>query len=268
VSLIFSSSAPLFSLYAGTYGISLVLLRFITFDDLYVIIGNSTENEALEKMWLESLDACKHHLDRITFDDFKLLMKGQSQEVVANPPSPVTHLAEVPEDEEVDEGLEGTSSVLDEEIENPRAYAKKKRSASYEQKKSAWESGEFNKDPSMAMFLTSHAVGEYSDNTNDTTMSPLVVNRALYRKHRELRLAVLEASKQFDTKRTDFQTKTDPTRSKRASLIMKRGGMPPEELEDVHSRAMFEQAAIRCGRTHKNNKTVSDVTDMIVRASV
>jgi hypothetical protein len=188
-----------------------------------VIIGNGTENGALEKMWLESLDRCKHHLNRITFDDFKMLMKGQSQEIVGNPPSPVTHLPEVPEDEEVDEGLEGTSGVLDEEIENPRSSAKKKRSASYEQKESAWDSGEFNKDPSMAMFLTTHAVREYSDNTNDTTMSPLVVNRALYRKHRELRLAVLDASKQFDTKRTDFQTKTESSRAKRASLIMKRG---------------------------------------------
>merc|ERR1711862_369397 len=33
---------------------------------------------------------------------------------------------------------------------------------------------------------------------NDDTKSPLVVNRCLYRAHRNLRLAVLEASKRFE----------------------------------------------------------------------
>lgn len=241
--------------------ISHVWSRFITFDDLYVILGNSTENEALEKMWLESLDECKAHLDRITFDDFKKLMKGQPQEVVVYPPSAGLQLAGVPEDEEMEKGLDGTSDLAAQSTEKTRAFYKKTRSASYEQKRTAWESHEFSMDPSMTMFLTSHAVGDYSVSTKDTKMSPLVVNRAIYRKHRELRLAVLDASKQFDAKRTDMQTTHT-----RASLIMKRGGRPPVAVEDAHARAMFEQAAIRCGRTHKKNKTVSDVTDMLIRA--
>ena len=91
--------------------------------------------------------------------------------------------------------------------------------------------------------------------------SPLLVNRALYRKHREMRLAVLEASKQFDNKRKTIQDSTQ------AGLIMKRGAKAPDALEDEHTRAMFEAAAQRGGRARRTrNKTVSDVTGMMAKS--
>ena len=92
--------------------------------------------------------------------------------------------------------------------------------------------------------------------------SPLIVNRALYRKHREMRLAVLEASKQFDFKRKTMQFSTQ------AGLIMKRGAKAPDALEDKHQREMFEAAAQRGGRARRTrNKTVSDVTGMMAKAN-
>lgn len=269
---------------------------FITFDDLSDILGSSTEYEALEKIWLESLEECKAHLDRITFDDFKNLMKGQPKEAAVCPPlteamamcppSPGTPLYAVPEGEKVEMGLavvhsglnlagmDDSSDLIDDSIENPREYYKKKRSSSCEQKLSSWESEamdeitELGHDVSLAVILRTHGGDEF-DIRNDAAMSPLTKNRAIYRKHREMRLAVLEASKQFDKKRTDIQSKTGL--HTRASLIMKRGTyppVPPMEVEDAHARALFEVAAKRCGRErHERKKTVSDVSGMLFKAA-
>mmetsp|Transcript_11369 Transcript_11369/g.14975 ORF Transcript_11369/g.14975 Transcript_11369/m.14975 type:complete len:109 (+) Transcript_11369:1-327(+) len=89
--------------------------------------------------------------------------------------------------------------------------------------------------------------------------SPLIVNRALYRRHREMRLGVLEASKQFDNARKFRQQK------EKAGLVMKRGAKPPIEIQDQHNRAMFEAAARRCGRAKRErNRTVSDVSGMLL----
>ena len=53
---------------------------FITFDDLSDILGNTTDYEALEKIWDESLRELNSRLDRITLDDFKKIMKGRPKE--------------------------------------------------------------------------------------------------------------------------------------------------------------------------------------------
>jgi Ca2+-binding EF-hand superfamily protein len=53
---------------------------FITFDDLSDILGNTTDYEALEKIWEESLSELNSRLDRITLDDFKKIMKGRPKE--------------------------------------------------------------------------------------------------------------------------------------------------------------------------------------------
>lgn len=247
--------------------------RFITFDDLSDILGNSTEYGALEKIWKESLEECKAHLERIMFDDFKKLMKGQPKEV-PYPQSPGIGLAGVPEGESMEMGLEvgqsiddldlwaDPSDMLDDTIENPRLYFGKKRSASYEQKKSSWDVSDM-KDANLALLLSTRA-SEANDEIACTS-SFLAGNRALYRKHREMRLAVLQASKQFDMKLTDIHTKTQQTR---ANLIMKRGSLPPVEVEAERSRDRLEMAAVRCGRERKRarNKTVSDVTGMLLLA--
>jgi len=107
-------------------------------------------------------------------------------------------------------------------------------------------------------------VDEDEDFVAVATLSPLVAKRKLQRQLREMRLAVHEASKRFDIKRTERQSKEEPAQ---AGLIMKRGATPPVELEDAHTRALFEAAARRCGRSRRN-QTVSDVTGMLVKAPV
>jgi len=259
----------------------------------------------LEKIWRDSLQECKTQFEYISYEDFKLLMKGQPKDIrcrgvsykasggMLAPPelseSKSKALDAVPE---VSAGLghitsspglleeteEDTANVLP---EDKRELWGRKRSKSYEQKSTVWDQAELasgagddvqtplppalERDASRALMLPSRAGCEHTELIRDTSLSALMVNRALYRKHREMRLAVLDASKQFDKKRNEM--KNNSHAAPRASLIMKRGERPPVELEDAHQRALFEAAARRCGRTRRTrNKTKSDVTGMLNEA--
>lgn len=271
-------------------------LRFITFEDMQDLLGNTTEYESLERIWRDSLLECRTNLDRITYDDFKRLMKGQPKEQVRRSSSTMlfstpqakhesAQLEAVPERDRVVESSpnllmddEEPSLRAEEEKDGPdsRSVFRIKRSRSYEQKASVWEHSVGNlsledvpppvldRDASRAVLLPNRSGDAHAEILKDSTASPLVVNRALYRKHREMRFAVLDASKQFDKKRNEIQSQSA---FKKASLIMKRGVRPPVELEDAHQRALFEAAARRCGRARRTrNKTVSDVTGMLLKA--
>lgn len=284
--------------------------RFITFDDMLDLVGTSTEHAALEQIWRDSLQECKAHLDRITYDDFKLLMKGQPKEPRRSVQFQASGGMLMPTDlletksKALDVVPEGPSNIkgqspsskslvdhFNQEEEQRLADERrgawgKKRSKSYEQKATVWDNASISlsndedmdlapplleRDASRALMLPGCVAGDvqHTELISDSSLSPLFVNRALYRKHREMRLAVLDASKQFDKKRHEIRDKSNP-QVHRASLIMKRGERPPVELEDAHQRALFEAAARRCGRQTRSrrsrNKTVSDVTGMLMKA--
>lgn len=256
------------------------------------LVGGSMSGD-LEKMWLDSLQECKAHMDAITYSDFKRLMKGQPKKAVHAADATAmmkrggvneTSLMSVPE-----EKRQSSSDLPDADEADP-SLAPHIRSRSFDLKESndsigslpsrASPSWDANlafcppsprqapiREASLALILPSQADGEYSAAINDSSMSPLVVNRAIYRKHREMRLAVQEASKQFDLTRNQRRSSEQFSQ---AGLIMKRGKMPPVELEDAHQRALFDAAAKRCGRARTKrtrNKTVSDVTGMLLRSS-
>jgi len=256
-------------------------------------MGNSAEHGDLEKIWRDSLNECKSHLDRITYEDFKLLMKGQPKERRVSITSAggmlmtsgsqlipeSTSLHAVPESEEKAQhpSLEEHFKSLDPRLSRERRDGyKKARSRSYEAKAAVWDQGSMTEDlvpppllernTSRAIVLPGLADDKHAALLRDSNMSPLAVNRALYRKHREMRLAVLEASKQFDKKRQDVRNTHSDMAARRASLIMKRGERPPVELEDAHQKSLFESAAKRCGRSpRRRNKTVSDVTELMMK---
>ena len=153
----------------------------------------------------------------------------------------------------------------------PPKYTKM-RSRSFEDTTASWQDKLNKSEPFMTVkpSLINSASQSLSgsadglDAHRESDGSSLHVNRALYRKHRELRLSVLEASKQFDMKRADKRNKD--TMATRAGLIMKRGAMPPVELEDAHQRALYEAAANRAGRRKgqsRRTKTVSDVSGLL-----
>mmetsp|Transcript_5770 Transcript_5770/g.11541 ORF Transcript_5770/g.11541 Transcript_5770/m.11541 type:complete len:798 (-) Transcript_5770:24-2417(-) len=253
---------------------------YVTLDDLRDMLGNSAESHVLEKIWIESLNECKAHLDRITFADFKRLMKGQPK-ATKNTLGEKT-LEPLLEPVMEDEKSEDKKGELPEESNGGRIHG---RSRSFDQRSHMWSSESqlntnsddgsigsstsLGRDASRAVLITTFDDEERSSHlsTNPSMTpkikeSPLLVNRALYRKHREMRISIMEASKQFDMKRKTME-------HGKAGLIMKRGEKAPDALEDKHTREMFEAAAKRCGRARRTrNKTASDVTGMMTKAQV
>jgi hypothetical protein len=67
--------------------------QYITLDDIMDLMGSAAvqSEDAMRRMWGDSIKAVKCQHARITYDDFLLLMKGQSQELPGAPcllPSP------------------------------------------------------------------------------------------------------------------------------------------------------------------------------------
>jgi hypothetical protein len=62
----------------------------VTLDDIMDLVGScSTNEEAWRKMWGDSMKACKCTSARITYDDFVLIMKGQTcDDIAAHVPMP------------------------------------------------------------------------------------------------------------------------------------------------------------------------------------
>ena len=55
---------------------------YITFENVMDLMGNDAyqSEEAMRRMWGDSMKACNCNHARITYDDFLLLMKGQTRE--------------------------------------------------------------------------------------------------------------------------------------------------------------------------------------------
>jgi hypothetical protein len=212
---------------------------FITYNDLESVLGSAIDSVQLETMWTEGIKKAASTPSRITFHDFKLLMKGQPNDSGSfrnsMTGSIVGSLVAIVEDDEINAGSS---------IHSMRTKYLTRRSQSYDGKDASVKSEELS-----LSFKT-------IDTTNPTSTTTLAINRTVYRKNREMRLAVLEASKTFDLKRNEKGMQA-------AGLIMKRGVLTPAEIEDKHNRALFGEAAKRCGRPKTRNKTVSDVSELL-----
>jgi hypothetical protein len=59
----------------------LLLLQYVTLDDIMDLVGNDSfhSEEVMRKMWGDSMKAATCNQTRITYDDFLLLMKGQTK---------------------------------------------------------------------------------------------------------------------------------------------------------------------------------------------
>lgn len=117
----------------------------------------------------------------------------------------------------------------------------------------------------------------------DDSKTPLVVNRTLYRAHRQMRLAVLEASKRFEEQQAqrarDILTaeeegkEADGMGTYGAGLVMRHGQKKPVTSEAVRTwllqnekrqEALVEKANKRCGRGRRTRKkTISDMSGML-----
>merc|ERR1712038_2221715 len=141
----------------------------------------------------------------------------------------------------------------------------------------------FNFDIRRAMPLPEHTHDrkEIEEVIHDESLTPLVVNRQLYRAHRKMRLAVLEASKRFEDhqmKRTRAELQKQQQQKESSSrfgagLVMRRGHKKEVSSETIralmrqrekHHESQLNDAAKRSGRakTHRK-KTVSDMSAML-----
>jgi len=139
------------------------------------------------------------------------------------------------------------------------------------------------KDIRRAMLLPEHSLRlKTTEEMNpDEKLTPLVANRKLYRAHRQMRLAVLEASKRFEEEqlrrtKAELQEAPQPSDSRHfgAGLVMKRGKKKEVSSGAIRSlmsermctqKTMVDIAARKGGRGRRvRKKTVSDMSGMLL----
>jgi len=139
----------------------------------------------------------------------------------------------------------------------------------------------FVPDVRRAMALPEHDHTKKDTNTliKDETKTALVVNRHLYRAHRQMRLSVLEASKRFEEeqiKRTKERLKAQREAGKGhfgAGLVMRHGHSKELSSDSVRKfmkekqkeqQPLVEKANKRGGRGRRTRKkTISDMSGML-----
>jgi calcium-dependent protein kinase len=115
----------------------------------------------------------------------------------------------------------------------------------------------------------------------DENLTPLVVNRKLYRAHRQMRLAVVEASKRFEDQqlirtKEELQAKHDADARPfvGAGLVMRRGNKKEVSSGEIRhlmsarqkqTKSIIESAARKGGRGRRSRKkTISDMSGMLL----
>ena len=139
----------------------------------------------------------------------------------------------------------------------------------------------FMPDIRRAMLLPehNHNLSDIEEVIKDETKTPLVVNRKLYRAHRQLRLAVLDASKRFEEQQVSLTKKMINEQKKNdgqlygAGLTMRHGLAKEMSSDDIRQllkkqhrkqQNMVDKANKRGGRGRRTRKkTISDMTGMM-----
>jgi Ca2+-binding EF-hand superfamily protein len=245
---------------------------FLTYKNVMSLIEIDDEHseEALKQMWDESLKACNRQRDIITYEDFLFLMYGPGEKKlhpelrVSNPlhslklsPSREMQMSlQVVDEGQVEEGLDAIQVP-----ECPNVDSTRRRSRS---------------------------VGDNDDDKD--IQEPLIINRTLFRANRQLRLAVLEASKRFETQkaqraRDSFTTDTsqdgvgdDSAGHTGAGLVLRRRKQRKRIDSDV-VRAWIRQNEKKKGAIVRNAnkrsgaalriraKSLSDISGMMAPTS-
>jgi len=224
---------------------------FITLDDFMELMGasNGSENEEyLRVIWKDTVGNTSSRRDRITYDDFLLLMKGQPTNAPGESSSNQRlGFGSIPEDSEPISGEDIDLSVSGESL---RHVYKKMRSRSMDDTTSP-------KRVSL-LSLQHRSIGNIM---NDESKTPLQVHRSMYRAHREMRLAVLEASKRFEEKQAKRQNAEHGF-----ALPMQRdsiGSLLSEKKVVFDQQSKLDSASQRGGREMtRRKKTVSDVSGL------
>lgn len=222
---------------------------FITLEDFMELMGAShgSENaEYLKDIWI---DTAGSSADCITYDDFLMLMKGQPVDV---PSARMTcknrnAIESIPEE---GDAISPDAIQSAESQESLRRVYRTLRSRSMDHTSSS---------PKRISLLTQQhkSIGNVIE---DNSKSPLVVNRSLYRAHRDMRLAVLAASKRFEEKRAKRQEHDG------VALPMRRESMGGSSSSSWSKKTSSDQQTKLHNACHRGGrsrvKTVSDVSGL------
>lgn len=277
---------------------------FISFNDLTDLLDHAPETlDNLKKMWKESMNQCSCKSEKIDYDNFLLLMKGQSRRKSGRRSIVWGHQTEglLPAQDinKVDDlvgdmnkvRLESNQAILEEDVEKagrPEEIKPAVGNGKYLRKrsKSFGDISIGSLDSSSQGQRTSYASrvrpsvaadGDLVRFIANEVRVPLLANREHYKKHRDLRVALCEASKAFDMKRqgrlVEGTDKDLGSPLQCANLIMRRGSRAPADLESAHQRALVKAAVSRGGRhgsakhvktRQRRKRTQSDVTGMLL----
>lgn len=307
---------------------------YITFENFMDLIGNGAvhSEDALREMWGE---ASTNNADaHITYEDFLLLMKGQTKPQplplplppMAQPITPMlgqlslhpvmegatehsltgplgfmspTSFDEGPElsdgpiciDDDEDGGAlnQGFTEAIHHQtsgfaikgsLAKPDAPSKgalsptKPRSRSFDAEEPT-AAPVWLKNPLRPVAIPEHNHSDDGANSkiSEKSRTPLVVNRELYRAHRTMRQAVLDASKRLEEEQQrracEEMRKEQAKSNKAAGLIMRHGGelsadaisqFVAQQQEEVQAKVL--DASGRAGRRHTRNRTSSDIRGM------
>ena len=264
---------------------------YITLDDLRAMVGADgcfDGNASLSVVWSDGISQCKRCCEdeRITYEDFRSIMKGQAPEPQGIP-RPLPGLGprrislrkrpnELKDDSfselpPVDESakLEESDSAF---ITPHRAYERKRSNSMKEKRAAKWVDDDDDSSQS-SLVLAGRDSPVVHDLIRDDSKTPIEVNRAVYRAHREMRMAVLEASKRFEEERARraherkvaLGIPNGSTLHRRPSLVMRRGSVADISAvkDDKEHQAVLDNASQRGGRPRRRRKTVSDMTGML-----
>mmetsp|Transcript_21752 Transcript_21752/g.44443 ORF Transcript_21752/g.44443 Transcript_21752/m.44443 type:complete len:1071 (-) Transcript_21752:253-3465(-) len=140
----------------------------------------------------------------------------------------------------------------------------------------------FKRDSRRALAIPEHThnMSDVDRVIGDETKTPLVVNRKLYRAHREFRHAVVDACKRFEDEqlrraKETLQAQENAQTRHTAGLVMRHGqGLSEQSIKNFLKKTMEEQQTLvdqanrRGGRGRRSRKkTISDMSGMLGPAS-
>jgi hypothetical protein len=277
-----------------------VLPSYICFNDLTDLLGHAPDTlENLNLMWAESMLQCKCKDGRINYDDFLLLMKGQTRRRESGRPSMVWSPAAILEemknsfhdDPETSAFVEGDHNRIPptipefEPVTSEQGRYVRKRSYSFNDASvgASRRSKRVSFPPRVAPRPSLAAGGDLVHLIAADSKAPLLATREEYKRHRDIRTAILRVSKEFDIKSQARRAAIEGQKESNSSvlpaigagLIMKRGSLAPPELESEHERMLFDAAVRRGGRHahslhaksgHRKKRTHSDITGMLMQS--
>lgn len=215
--------------------------------------SHGSENaEEVKAIWTDTVGEDDSRRDRITYDDFLLLMKGQPLDVPGRGGTSQRSggFEAIPEGEEA---LAKDQTELFDSSQSFRKAYRGMRSRSMD---------ETNSCKRISLLSQQHRRGSIQSIIADDSQAqtPLVVHKQIYRAHREMRLAVLEASKRFEESRAKRQqTEHGVALPMRRVSLDNSSSEKQTDLSDLQQQKVLT-ASQRGGRSTRRVKTVSDVS--------